>query len=373
MSASFEIQLIAVIVSVACALPGTFLVLRKMAMMSDSITHTILLGIVIAFFITYDLNSPILIVGAALMGVMTVWLTEMVAQTKLVSGDSAIGIVFPLLFSVAIILITRYAGSTHLCVDTVLLGELAFAPFNRMEVFGVDIGAKAIYTCGLMLIINLTLIILFFKELKLATFDPILASVVGISPVLVHYGLMTIVSLTTVVSFEAVGSILVIAFMIGPPVTAYLLSDDLKTILILSAIFGALSGISGYYFAVALDVSIAGSMAVMTGIIFFIVFLVAPKRGMISVFLMRREQKKIFAETTLLLHLKNHEHSAAANDENGVNSICKHLYWEPSKLNKLLPALISSGKVECKNNVLCLTPKGEIATKEAVATLLSHE
>lgn len=145
MTPGMEIQLIAVCISVACALPGCFLVLRKMSMMSDSITHTILLGIVLAFFATHDLKSPLLIAGAALMGVITVWLTEMLSRTRLVSEDSAIGIVFPLLFSIAIILITRYASSIHLDTDAVLMGELAFAPFERAVVFGVDIGAQAIY------------------------------------------------------------------------------------------------------------------------------------------------------------------------------------------------------------------------------------
>ena len=222
MSPQLEIQLIAVLVAVACALPGVFLVLRKMSMMSDSITHTILLGIVLAFFLTHDLSSPLLIVGAALIGVVTVWLTETLNRTRLMSEDSAIGIVFPLLFSIAIILITRYAGSVHLDTDSVLLGELAFAPFNRMVFFGVDIGAKAIYTAGGLLLINLVFITVFFKELKLVTFDPMLAAVLGFAPAAMHYALMTMVSLTTVGAFEAVGSVLVVAFMIGPPVTAYL-------------------------------------------------------------------------------------------------------------------------------------------------------
>ena len=198
MAPQLEIQIIAVIVAVACALPGTFLVLRKMSMMSDSITHTILLGIVLAFFVTHDLSSPFLILGAALMGVVTVWLTELLSRTRLLAEDAAIGVVFPLLFSIAIILITRYAGAVHLDTDSVLLGELAFAPFDRMIVGGVDIGAKAIYTTGVLLLINLAAITLFFKELKLATFDSMLAAVVGFSPALVHYGLMTLVSLTTV-------------------------------------------------------------------------------------------------------------------------------------------------------------------------------
>ena len=278
MTAGVEIQLIAVIVSAACALPGVFLVLRKMSMMSDSITHTILLGIVLAFFLTEDLSSPLLIAGAALMGVATVWLTETLMNTRLMSEDSAVGIVFPLLFSIAIILITRYAGSVHLDTDSVLLGELAFAPFDRLVVFGVDIGAKAIYTSGALLLINVILITMFYKELKIVTFDPMLASLLGFSPGLVHYGLMTLVSLTAVGAFEAVGSVLVVAFMIGPPLTAYLLTDDLKKMLLLSAGFGALSGILGYHAALLPDVSIAGSMAVTTGLIFAVVFIFAPKR-----------------------------------------------------------------------------------------------
>jgi len=278
MTAGVEIQLIAVIVSAACALPGVFLVLRKMSMMSDSITHTILMGIVLAFFLTEDLSSPLLIAGAALMGVATVWLTETLMNTRLMSEDSAVGIVFPLLFSIAIILITRYAGSVHLDTDSVLLGELAFAPFDRLVVFGVDIGAKAIYTSGALLLINVILITVFYKELKIVTFDPMLASLLGFSPGLVHYGLMTLVSLTAVGAFEAVGSVLVVAFMIGPPLTAYMLTDDLKKMLLLSAGFGALSGILGYHAALLPDVSIAGSMAVTTGLIFAVVFILAPKR-----------------------------------------------------------------------------------------------
>ena len=371
MSASFEIQLIAIIISVACALPGTFLVLRKMSMMTDSITHTILLGIVIAFFATHDLSSPLLIIGAGLMGVVTVWLTETIVNTKIVSEDASIGLVFPLLFSIAIILITRYAGSTHLCEDSVLLGELAFAPFNRMVVFGVDIGAKAIYTGLILLIINFVFIAVFYKELKIATFDPLLASVLGLAPVFLNYGLMTIVSVTTVVSFEAVGSILVIAFMIGPPVTAYLLTDKLHLMLILSAVFGAISGIAGYQLASIFDVSIAGSMAVMMGVIFFVVFICAPQRGLVSVFVRRRRQKSLYAEATLLFHLNNHQDTDEVSEENGVDSIRHHLRWEQSKLDKMLSLLIKEEKVEFSNNLVLLTQKGKIATKEAVESLLT--
>lgn len=358
MSPQLEIQLIAMIVAVTCALPGAFLVLRKMSMMSDSITHTILLGIVLAFFMTHDLSSPLLILGAALMGVVTVWLTELLGRTRLLAEDAAIGIVFPLLFSIAIILITRYAGSVHLDTDSVLLGELAFAPFDRMVVAGMDIGAKAIYTTGALFLINLAVIIIFFKELKVATFDPMLAAVLGFAPALVHYGLMTLVSLTAVSAFQAVGSILVVAFMIGPPVTAYLLTDDLKWMLILSGLIGATNGILGYQAAALLDVSIAGSMAVMTGIVFLLVFIFAPHRGLVSALRRRRNQKIQFAKMTLLFHLYNHEGSENEASEAGIDDIHTHLRWDEAFTKSILALLKKEDCIKFTDGVIKLTDQG---------------
>lgn len=358
MSTGFEIQLIAIIVAVACSLPGVFLVLRKMAMLTDAITHTVLLGIVIAFFITQDLSSPLLIVGAALMGVATVYIIEMLHSTKLVSEDASIGVVFPLLFSIAIIIISRYAGNVHLDTDSVLLGELAYAPFNRLYLFGRDLGPKAIYSMGIILIINIIFIGVFFKELKIVTFDPALATILGFSPALIHYSLMTLVSITAVGAFESVGSILVVAFMVGPPVSAYLLTDDLKIMIILSALIGALNGISGYQFAMYFDVSIAGSMALMTGIVFMLIFILAPKRGFLTVLRRRKLQKKDFAEKSLIFHVYNHEGEEDEILESGIDSIGKHLNWDGNYLEGILNQLKKKEIIYIENDLIKLTKVG---------------
>ncbi|MEO8323761.1 MAG: metal ABC transporter permease, partial [Actinomycetota bacterium] len=223
-----EIILVGIIVATACALPGVFLVLRRMALMSDAITHTVLLGIVIAFFVVEDLSSPVLIVGAAVVGLGTVWLVEAVHRTRLVAEDTAIGLIFPLLFSIAIILISRYAGDVHLDTDAVLLGEIALAPQRRVIVAGWDFGPQAAWMMGTILVANLIFIRTFFKELKLTTFDPTLAAALGFSPAIVHYALMGLVSVTAVGAFDAVGSILVVALMVGPPATGYLMTNDLR-------------------------------------------------------------------------------------------------------------------------------------------------
>lgn len=266
MSVLTEIQLISVMTAASCAIPGVFLLLRKMSMVSDSITHTILLGIVLAFFVTEDLSSPLLVIGAAITGPVTVWLTELLSKTRLVSEDTATGLVFPLLFSIAVILITKYAGTAHLDTDSVLLGELAFAPFDRMVVFGLDIGAKGLYVSGGLFIINVVFVSVFFKELQVASFDPVLAAVMGFSPAMIHYSLMTVASLTAVGAFEAVGSVLVTAFMIAPAAAAYLITDDLKKMLFFAVCFSVLAGLFGFWTAMLFDVSIAGAMAVWAGI-----------------------------------------------------------------------------------------------------------
>ena len=207
MTVHTEILLIAIAVSIACAIPGVFLVLRRMSMMADAITHTVFLGIVLAFFVTEDLNSPLLLVGATVVGVGTVWLTEMIHNTGLVNEDASIGIIFPLLFSIAIILVSLYSGNAHLDVDTALLGEIAFAPFDRWIINGTDLGPVSLWISLGVAVINLLLVMLFYKELQLSTFDPLLAGLFGFMPALIHYVLMTMVSLTVVASFQAVGAI----------------------------------------------------------------------------------------------------------------------------------------------------------------------
>lgn len=372
MSADLEIQLIAIVVAVACSLPGVFLVLRKMAMMSDAITHTILLGIVIVFFITLDLSSPLLILGAATMGLITVLLTELLYKTGLVSEDSSIGIIFPLLFSIAIIIISKYAGSAHLDTDAVLLGELAFARYNRLVIFGVDLGAKAFFTMGTILVLNGILIFTFFKELKIATFDPALAQVLGFMPVVIHYGLMSMVSITAVGAFESVGSILVIAFMIGPPVTAYLLTDDLKRMLFISAGFASLNAIIGYQVAKLFDVSISGSMAMMTGLTFILVFIFAPKRGLITTVRRRKKQRILFACHSLLFHLFNHEGEVDETIESGQKTIKDHLNWNEEFLNNILISSKNENWVYVENNIIKLTSLGRKYAKDTMEALLGE-
>src|SRR5262249_54856905 len=247
----------------ACALPGVFLILRRLALLSDAITHAVLLGIVIAFFVTRDLASPWLVIGAALTGVLTVSLVELLHRTGSVREDAAIGLIFPVLFSLGVILISRtQAKDVHLDTDAVLMGNLELSVNYRLHAWGRDLGPLSLYVMGPILLINVLFIALFYKELKLATFDAGLAAALGFTPAVLHYALMTLVSVTAVGAFDAVGSVLVVAFMIVPPATAYLLTDRLSRMLLTSALLGAVNAVAGFWLARLLDAAnVAGSIA----------------------------------------------------------------------------------------------------------------
>lgn len=279
-SAQMVIQIIVALVAVACAIPGTFLVLRKMSLISDAISHSILLGIVIGFFIVKDTSSPLLIILAALAGIVTVILVEYIQKTGLVKEDTAIGLVFPALFSIGVILIAKNANDVHLDIDSVMVGDLSLAPFDPLLINCIEgipdscinLGPKAIWVIGSILLITLILLFLFFKELKVSTFDAGLAAALGFSPIVMHYGLMTVSSITIVGAFDAVGPILVVALMIAPAATAYLFTKDLKRMLLLSCFFGVFAAISGYWLAHILDASISGSMTTVLAILFLLVY-----------------------------------------------------------------------------------------------------
>lgn len=368
-SAQIEIQLIASLVAIACAIPGTFLVLRKMAMISDAISHSILPGLVIGFFITQDLNSPLLILLAALTGIITVVLVERIQKTGLVKEDTAIGLVFPALFSIGVILIAKNANDIHLDVDAVLLGELAFAPFDRLIIAGTDIGPKSLWVIGTILAITIGLLIAFFKELKISTFDAGLAASLGFSPALIHYGLMTMASITTVGAFDAVGAILVVALMIAPAASAYLLTTDLKKMLGLAIAFGVFSAISGYWLAHWLDASIAGSITTMLGILFLIIYLFAPNKGLIAVMYREKQQRTEVSLLTFLLHLKNHSEER----ERHVNHLQEHINWQKVRAKTVLDLALKNNMIVINNKIVSLTQKGDEFTSKAIDYIITNE
>ncbi|MCY8106214.1 metal ABC transporter permease [Bacillus mojavensis] len=280
---SFEAWIIAtgILVGVSCALIGTFLVLRRMAMLADAISHTVLLGIVGAFLVTKSLDGIPMFIGAAVSGLLTAFLVQLL-HSKGVQSDAAIGVVFTSLFAVGVILLSVYGANVHLDIEHSLMGEIAFVPWNTVTIFGVDIGPKAFWMLVAVLLFNITMVSVCYKEFKIASFDPQMALAIGIPVMLIHYLQMGMLSLTTVASFDSVGAILVVAMLIVPPAAAHLLTDRLLYMLIISAVIGGLSALLGYICATWLNVSISGAMAAMTGVFYAGAFLFSPSNGVMT-------------------------------------------------------------------------------------------
>ncbi|MCO5218102.1 MAG: metal ABC transporter permease [Thermomicrobiales bacterium] len=275
MTSGTVILLTGILCAMACALPGTFLILRRMAMMTDAISHAILPGLVFGYWLAGSANLIVGAVGATAAAILTVTLVEALQRTRRVRGAEAMGIVFPAMFALGTILISRYFANVHLDTDAILYGNIEFSAFERLVWSGRDLGPQSLWVMSILLVINITTLTLLYKELKISTFDPELAQSLGFSPVLIHYLLMLLLSVTTVGAFTAVGAILVVALVIVPAATAYLLTDRLIEMMAGSALIGALAAIGGYWLAMGIDSSIAGGIVTMAGAFFGLALLFA--------------------------------------------------------------------------------------------------
>lgn len=277
---TFWIVMTGSLVAASCSIVGCFLVLRKMAMIGDAISHSVLPGIVIAFLISGSRDSLAMLLGAAILGLVTVFLIQMFNQSG-VQSDASIGVVFTALFSIGVILISMYTRHIDLDLDCVLFGEIAYVPWSTIDFLGIDFIPKAIWAVGLSFLLNVIVIGLFYKQFKICSFDPAMAAAVGIPVALFHYLLMGLVSVSTVAAFESVGAILVVGMIVVPPATAYLLTEKLNRMIIYSVVIGCMSSIVGYYVAYMLDASIAGSMISVAGVFFVIALLFSPSHGVV--------------------------------------------------------------------------------------------
>ena len=274
--------------AMSCALLGNYLVLRRLSMMGDAISHAVLPGLAIAFLISGSRESLPMIAGAAIIGVATTFLVQLIVRLSGLDKGASMGVIFTSLFALGLILIRQAADHVDLDPGCVLYGAIELTPLDVYMIADWEIPRAAV-TNASMLGINLLFVIVFYKELKLTSFDPALATTLGINATAMHYALMTLVAATTIAAFESVGSILVIAMLIVPAAAAHLLTDRLSVMLLLSLTIAAISAFMGHLSAITVpvwigfrDTSTAGMMAVSTGVIFLATFLFAPRYGFLS-------------------------------------------------------------------------------------------
>lgn len=228
-----ELQLLVLCtIAISSAFVGTFLVLRRMTMLANAVSHTILLGIVAAFLLTRELNIPAMLFAALVTGLGTALLTEFLSKQVKVQEDASTGLVFTALFALGVVLVTLYTRNTHLGIE-VVMGNVDALQFADLQL------------ALIVLLFNLVLFGLFFKEYRATTFDPQMARAMGLPPLLFNYLLMTQASATVVGAFRAVGVVMVLALLVGPVVIARLLTHRLVGLVWLASGIGSLAALIG--------------------------------------------------------------------------------------------------------------------------------
>lgn len=291
LSDDLTIIITAGLVATAAGLLGPFLVLRRVALMSDAVSHAVLPGIV-AVFLLLGTRAPLpVIVGAAAFAVVCVLAIDALRATGLVASDAAIGLVFPALFALGVLGVTKWASGAHIDLDATIYGEIAFAPFTTVSLWGVEV-ARSIVVLGAVALANAALIALLWKELKVTTFDPEFARTIGVSPRLLSRLLLIAVAVTAVTAFESVGAILVVTLLIVPAATAYLLTDRLWAMVAITLGIGWAAAIGGHAAALEADASIAGAMGLVAACCFALALLLSPRYGLLARALRRRRRRR---------------------------------------------------------------------------------
>lgn len=288
---NLTIILTAGLVATAAGLLGPFLVLRRVALMSDAVSHAVLPGIVLVYLL-FGTRAPLpVIIGAAVFAIICVLAIEALRSTGLVKSDAAIALVFPALFALGVLGVTRYASGVHLDLDATIYGEIAFAPFQTVAIGGLEV-ARSIVLLGAVALCNLALVTLLWKEYKATTFDPQFSRTIGISPALLSRLLLIAVAITAVTAFESVGAILVVTMLIVPAAAAYLLTDRLWAMVVVTVVVGWISAVGGHAAATAVDASIAGAMGLVAAVCFAVALVASPRYGLLARALQRRRRRR---------------------------------------------------------------------------------
>jgi len=291
LSDDLTIILTAGLVATAAGLLGPFLVLRRIALMSDAVSHAVLPGIVLVYLLLGTRAPLPVIAGAAVFAIICVLGIEALRSTGLVKSDAAIALVFPALFALGVLGVTRYASGVHLDLDSTIYGEIAFAPFQTVAIGGLEL-ARSIVLLGAVALANLALVTLLWKEYKATTFDPEFSRTIGISPALLSRLLLIAVAITAVTAFESVGAILVVTMLIVPAAAAYLLTNRLSAMVVVTVAVGWISAIGGHAAATAVDASIAGAMGLVAAICFALALVASPRYGLLARAVQRRRRRR---------------------------------------------------------------------------------
>ncbi|MCO5249328.1 MAG: metal ABC transporter permease [Chitinophagales bacterium] len=253
---------VSMVLGIGCGIVGCFIILRGLSLMGDAISHAVIPGVAISYMLNINY-----FIGAVIFGIMAALGMGFIKENSKIKSDTSIGIVFSAFLALGILLITKIQSSIDL--NNILFG-------NVLTIKNEERTLTYLAIAGVLLTI-----FLFYKELLLTTFDPVMAKASGMKVKLINYILMTILTVITVVSLQTVGAILVVAMLITPASTAYLLTNNFKTMLLLSALLGAISSVIGLVVSVSYNLPSGVVIVLTSAVLFLIAFILSPRDGLI--------------------------------------------------------------------------------------------
>lgn len=274
------IVVIAGLLSTGCAMLGSFLVLRRQALLPDAVSHAVLPGIVLIFLLTGQRASLLTIIGATAFGLLCVLGFEWLRRTGIVASDAALALMFPALFSVGVLLIGQFASGAHIDMDSALYGEITFAPVRTVAVAGLEV-PRALLVTGAATLAVIAVVVVLWRPLSVSTFDPEFAESSGLGGRTAGRVLLVAVAGLAVVAFDSVGAILVVTFFIVPAATALLLARRFGSMLLIAVLCGWTASLAGQQTAVWFNSSTAGTIGLAAVTLFLLALVLAPRRGLL--------------------------------------------------------------------------------------------
>jgi len=331
-----------VMVGISCGLIGTYIMLRRLSLIGDALAHAVLPGVVIGFMIAGK-NPVSLFLGALAAGILTSILISFVQRNSKIKEDTSIGIIFTGAFALGILLVSQLK-QVHIDLSSYLFGDV------------LGVSDSDLILSSIICVFIILSVVLFYKQLLVTSFDPTMAHIIGISTAVVHYFLMTLLSMSIVAGLQSVGVILIIAMLITPPATAFLLTDKLKNLLLLSCTFGVISSVIGLYLSYHLNFASGASIVLVAAGLFGLTFLFSPKEGIVHKYFRRRENSKLnLIEDIIKLMHRNEEENV---EENVIQSIINKLGIPENKLHSTLSKIVKMGLINLENGKYILTSRG---------------
>lgn len=358
-SIEFEIVIVIILSAITCSIPGAFLVMRKNYYAADTTNRSAMLGIAVALIFSSYLSSPLVIIlGSFTAGLAMILIKKLKDFTSFrAKGLSIIISSAFLCFGILIASNFSFNNATNFDLSIIYLGETAFTYFNRLRVFGVDIGSYALYAISLVLIINIVIIMIFYKEFKIDGVDKSYAASIEMKESSIDYLLLIMTSLSVSVSFQTAGIFMTSAFILGPAATALFYTKRLSTLAFVSVFISSIACLAGFGIAWPNEVSISGTIVSFIGILFIVSVLFSPEEGLLKKhFDNLTTQKRL--EEYIIMDILNSE-IIDCREKHINEELSSSLKWKLMKVSYIMNKLKAENKIEIVQDKVQLTEEGK--------------